>query len=142
MIKLTVRVFIVSLLVMAAMAIPAHAALPPQLSQFAVCGGSSPLVGLGLEPWYACVQDGSGRIVIDNLNDVWLIVLVVLEDAIKLSGYVAAGFLFWGGFKYIKSNGEPGQAAQGRDIMRNALIGLFIVMIAVAIVEFIYGTLT
>lgn len=137
------KIVLVSLLLALVTVTPASAAVPQQLQQFAVCGGSSNFVGLGLEPWYACIEQprGSGTVIIDDINDIWLIILVILDDAIKLSGYIAAGFLFWGGFKYIKSNGDPQQAAQGRDIMRNALIGLLIVLIAVALVEFVAGSL-
>jgi hypothetical protein len=140
----SLKLIAASLFFLLAVATPANAAVPQQLQQFAVCGGSSAFVGLGLEPWYACIEQprGSGTIIIDDINDIWLIVLVLIEDAIKLSGYIAAGFIFWGGFKYIKSNGDANQAGQGRDIMRNALIGLLIVMVSIAIVEFVYGNLT
>lgn len=131
------KVFIVSLFAVFTFASPAAAlSVPAQLQQFAVCNNGS-YAYLGLEPWFACVTDPSGRVVIDNLNDIWLIVLVIIEDAIKIGGYIAVGFVIWGGIKYIKSNGAPDQAQQARDVIRNALIGLVITLLSVAIVEFI-----
>ncbi len=114
---------------------PAVAAVPYQVKQFAVCGGSS-VFFLGLEPWYQCVSDG-GRVKIDNLNDVWLIILTILEDAIKLGTYIAAGFIIWGGVKFLKSQGEPGQLSDAKAVIRNAILGLLFTLLAVAIVQFV-----
>lgn len=136
---LAIKLFATSIVAALFMALPVAAQPATPLTQFAVCGGSSAFVGLGLEPWYACIQDSSGRIVIDHLNDVWLVVLTIIEDALKIGGYIAVGFIVWGGIKYIKSNGAPGEAAQARDVIRNALIGLVITLVSVAIVEFVVG---
>jgi hypothetical protein len=80
-------------------------------------------------------------VVIDHVDDIWLIVLTVIEDAIKVGGYIAVGFVVWGGIKYIKSNGAPDQATQGREVITNALIGLVLTIISVAVVQFIVGSL-
>jgi hypothetical protein len=50
---------------------------------------------------------------------------------------VAVAFVIYGGFQYINSRGEPDRAASGRKTIINALIGLVLAMIAVAIVSFI-----
>lgn len=95
---------------------------------------------LGLKPWHACLQkDSNGVPQITQLNDIWLIVLPLIEDALKIAGYVAAGFVIWGGVKYLKSQGDPGEITQARQIIHNALFGLVLAMISVAIVNLIAG---
>ncbi len=119
-------------------AVPAHAAsVPHQATQFAACGGG--VAGfLGLEAWHSCLQkDANGHIIIDNINDIWLIVLPILEDLIKAGGYIAVGFIIWGGVKYTKSQGNSSDTSAARDIIRNAVIGLVWVLLSVAVVEFV-----
>lgn len=118
-------------------AVPASAlALPHQATQFAACG-SGLANYLGMEPWYGCLQKKYGEIKITNFNDIWLIVLPLLEDFIRAGGYIAVGFIFWGGIKYVKSQGNPSETTQARDVIRNAVIGLLWVIISVAVVEFV-----
>jgi len=125
-------------LVFVAAPLPAVAISVPQPArQFAVCSGSA-VDFLGLEPWYSCVtKNDKKQIEIKGLNDIWLIILTLLEDVIKLGVYIATGFVIWGGIKYIKSQGDPSQLSQAKDVIRNAIIGLLITLFGVAIVEFI-----
>lgn len=111
------------------------------VTQFAVCqqGVSNFLF---LEPWYACVQDAGGTIKIDHLNDVWLIVLVIMDDALKLTAYIAVGFIIWGGIQYIKSQGEASNLSAAKDTIKNAVIGLIICLLSVALVQFIAGSIS
>ena len=51
--------------------------------------------------------------------------------------YAAVGFIIWGGFKYTKSQGDPGKLNEAKGAITNALIGLGIALGSVAIVEFI-----
>lgn len=93
-----------------------------------------------LKPWDACLDhDSNGVPIIRSLANIWLVLLPLLEDAIKIAGYAAAGFVIWGGVKYIKSQGEPGQITEARQVIYNALFGLTLAMISVAIVNFIAG---
>jgi len=118
-------------------ALPVRAlSVPNQLTQFAACGAGIDDY-LGLEPWYGCLQKKYGQIRIATFNDIWLVVLPVAEDAIRVGGYIAVGFIFWGGIKLTKSQGNPSEISQARDIIRNAIIGLLWVIISVAVVEFV-----
>jgi hypothetical protein len=128
-----------------AFAVPAPAqaiATPQPATQFAAACGGGVAAFLSLKPWDACLtKDAKGTPQITKLTDVWLILLPLLEDAIKLAGYAAAGFVIWGGVKYIKSQGDPGQLNEARQVIYNALFGLLLAMISVAIVNFIAGAL-
>jgi hypothetical protein len=127
----------------AATTVPAHAAASPATFVAADCGASAGVASfLGLKSWDTCLQhDGNGTPKITKLSDVWLIILPLLEDAIKVAGYAAAGFVIWGGIKYMKSQGDPGQFNEARQVIYNALFGLLLAMISVAIVNFIAGAL-
>lgn len=120
-------------------AAPVHAA-PAPLTNFGACSGGVAAF-LSLKSWDACLTKANGSPQITRLTDVWLILLPLLEDAIKVAGYAAAGFIIWGGIKYIKSQGDPGQINEARQIIYNALFGLLLAMISVAIVNFVAGAL-
>jgi len=68
---------------------------------------------------------------------IFTIALNVLDIVLRLAGLIAVGFVMWGGFHYILSHGEPEHAKKSINIIRNALIGLVISMIATVAVSFI-----
>ncbi len=119
---------------------PARAVSP--VSAFAAAGPCGKEIGvetfLGLKSWDSCLtKDSFGVPQIGKLSDIWLIFIAILEGAIKIAGYAAAGFVIWGGIKYIKSQGDPGQLNEARQVIYNALFGLLLAMISVAIVNFV-----
>lgn len=104
---------------------------------------------LGFPKWYRGTSGnpltrevrGQCAIVIDNPNDLWVIALNFVEMLLVVAVYVAAGFIVWGGFKYIKSQGEPGKISESKMAIINAVIGLVIALASVAIVDFIQGNI-
>lgn len=114
---------------------PVNAApLPGAVTQVAACSGGS---FFGFPPWYACLpKDNTGSPKLTKLEDIWLIAFPLIETAIKAAGYAAIGFIMWGGIKFIKSQGNPGEITSARDTIRDAVIGLVICISAVAIVQF------
>lgn len=70
---------------------------------------------------------------------IWKIVLNVLEIALQIVGYAAVGYLIYGGFKYLVSNGSADKIAAARKTIQNAIIGLIISFMSVAIVATIAG---
>ena len=154
MINIIASLFIGTILLFTPAAAHAESAQPTR--QFAACGTQIDWL-LGLEPWWSCLEkkygDGDGiaeqgtdarnnEIRIGALNDFWLVVLVILEDVIKVGGYIAVGFIIWGGIKYSKSQGNPGEIQQAQSVIKNAILGLVITLISVAIVEFVVRGLT
>lgn len=69
------------------------------------------------------------------------VALALAEILLRVAGMVAVGYVIFGGFKYMTSQGQPEgvKAAQGTVI--NALIGLAIAVLAVTVVGFIARTL-
>lgn len=63
--------------------------------------------------------------------------LAILDMALHLAGLVAVGFVIYGGIQLITSRGEPDGMVQARQTIVNALVGLAITLIAVAVVGFL-----
>ena len=95
---------------------------------------------LGLRPWYRGIvtRDSSGSCTIaldDNGNTklagfVWVIILNLMYDASLVSSFVATGFIIWGGYKYITSEGDPSKVMSGKKIITAAVIGLVLTISA------------
>ncbi len=63
--------------------------------------------------------------------------IAVLEAMLRAAGILAAVFVLWGGIKLMISQGEPDGAKAARLIIKNAIIGLILVLIATPLVSFI-----
>lgn len=91
---------------------------------------------LGLPAWYDGLADpGTCEITSPNGDAevkayVWTIVLNVLGLIMGLIGYLAIGFVMWGGIQYMIAQGDPGKLAKGKKTITNAVIGLVITMTA------------
>lgn len=72
---------------------------------------------------------------------IWKIVLNVIDMGLQLAGYISAGFIIRGGFKYMTSIGDPGELAKAKKIVTDAVIGLVIAIFSVAIVNMISGAI-
>jgi hypothetical protein len=73
----------------------------------------------------------------DFQSFIFIIVLNVIDIALRIVGYAAVGFIIYGGFKYLTSAGSADRITSGRKIIQNALIGLVISFFSVAIVNLI-----
>lgn len=115
----------------------AQAMSPSPLNQVAAtCAQSSPF--FAFKPWYSYLQCGpTGGPSFSGLNDIWLIVFALVSDGVLLCGYLAVGFIIWGGILYIKSQGNPGEVENALKTIINAIIGLIITIISVLIVQFV-----
>lgn len=103
----------------------------------------------GMRPWYAGLTESKdGNCVIkwpvkegkkadgDQMAAfIWKIILNISADVSLMVGYVAIGFVIYGGFKYIMSTGEPGKVTEAKKMITNALIGLIIAVLATVIVN-------
>jgi hypothetical protein len=63
--------------------------------------------------------------------------ILILETIIGLAGLVAAGFIVFGAYSLITSNGEPENIAKAQKMITNAIIGLVIAAIAFLVVNFV-----
>lgn len=76
---------------------------------------------------------------IEKLNDFWIVVMNFIEVLLQIVAYVSAGYIIWGGFKYMKSEGDPGKISEAKAAILNAVIGLVIALSSVALVAFVQG---
>lgn len=85
---------------------------------------------------------------IANPNDVgglsifiWKIVLNVTQMALNLIGYLAVGFIIFGGYKYMISAGSADGMVKARKTIMNAVIGLVLSIFSIAIVNVVAGAI-
>ncbi len=72
-------------------------------------------------------------------NYIWHIVLNVIDILIMAIGYISVGFIIYGGFQYLTSAGNADGAKKGKTTITNAIIGLILAIVSVAVVRFIMG---
>ncbi len=65
------------------------------------------------------------------------IVLNILEIMLQLVAYATVGYIIYGGFKYLTSPSDSSKIAGGRKTIQNAIIGLVISFMSIAIVSLI-----
>ncbi|MDO8663335.1 MAG: hypothetical protein Q7K28_00630 [Candidatus Wildermuthbacteria bacterium] len=61
---------------------------------------------------------------------------------IGISGFAAFIMLVWGGFQYLASAGNPTQISDAKDRIKNALLGLLLILISWLILQVINPDLT
>ena len=96
--------------------------------------------------WYEGLVDGSCEIKQPTgetgvQNFIWTIALNIIELILQLVGYIAVGFIIYGGYMYMISAGAPDGMEKARKIITNAIVGLLISIFSVAIVNLISGAL-
>ncbi|MCA9324603.1 hypothetical protein KDA23_00855 [Candidatus Saccharibacteria bacterium] len=108
----------------------------------------------GLKPWYAYLDYGvdpvTGQCGVLNFNllpgggnasDVPLILLAIVDDLIRVVGLISVAFVIYGGIQYATSQGTPEATSKAQSTIINALIGLALSVVAVAIIAFLANTL-
>lgn len=103
---------------------------------------------LTMPVWYRGLARGTegGTCDILSPNDVggvsafvWRIVLNIIDILLSLVAYLSVGFIIFGGFKYILAAGTPDALAKAKTTITNAVIGLVLSLVAVAIVNVVSG---
>ena len=116
------------------------ATIPTASVSAADCGGNI----LTLKPWYDGLTDDSCNIqspTSDTMSSfIWRIALNIVDDILQIAGYVAFGFVVFGGFLYMTSTGQPEKATRARKTITYGLIGVVVAMSAVLLVNVIAST--
>lgn len=68
-------------------------------------------------------------------NFTWIIVLNIVEIILRMAGWGSVAFIIYGGFKYLSAAGSPDGMVAARKTIMNAVIGLVLSVLAVAIVR-------
>lgn len=98
----------------------------------------------GLKPWYYYLQTDNKCNITNfevlggpNGSDFVLIALVLIDDLLRIIGFIAVGYIIYGGILYTTSQGAPDQTTKAKDTIINAIIGLFLAIVSVAFVTFL-----
>ncbi len=103
----------------------------------------------GLPPWYQYVPTESYtppggveqcRVLVDftaHPRDILLVSFGIFDILLRIAGMIAVGYVIYGGFLYMTSQGEPDKTQKAKNTLLGAFIGLIIVLIAVPLVTFI-----
>ena len=86
---------------------------------------------LGLDSWDCNVIFKKG----DIGGGIWGIAANVLKDITVIAAYLIIGYVIYGGYLYMFSNGEAAKVAAGKKTLTQAFIGLAIVMLASVILN-------
>ena len=74
-------------------------------------------------------------------NSMALILIAIVDDLLRIAGIVAIGFILYGAIQFTTSQGSPDQTAKARNTIINALIGLAICIVAIALVSYLGSVL-
>lgn len=96
----------------------------------------------GFPTWYKYLDSEplpSGRCgpVLHSPADASLIGLAILDMLLRVAGFLAVGFVIYGGTKMIMAQGDPEKIRIGRNTVVNSLVGLVITIAATAVVTYI-----
>lgn len=91
----------------------------------------------GLKMDKDCSIKGPGSGEGDLQKFIWKIALNVINIMFQLVGYISVGFVIFGGFKFMISQGTADGAAKARQTITRAVIGLVISVLAVSIVTLV-----
>ncbi len=119
---------------------PAEAASP--VTQFAAACSEPPL--LGIPAWNAYLSCGDNGEIVDFSfpAHLWLVAIAFLEILIKLAAYIAALFIIYGGVSMIISQGNPEKIGNAKGTIEQAVVGLGIAVLSVAILKFVESAVT
>ncbi len=84
-------------------------------------------------------QPGTGEAGLNQF--IWKIVLNVTEILLHLVGYLTAGFIIYGGFRYMLAAGSADGMSKAKTTIVNAVIGLVLSILSIAIVKIVSGAL-
>lgn len=129
-------------LIMAASVIAGVAFLAPTPHvSAAACTDQSNI--LTFPTWYRGVYVNNGTectlFPANDINGVWVVVTNVVEILIQAVGYVAVGFIIYGGFRYVTSQGESSAISEAKTTITRAIVGLVISIVSVLILNVTVG---
>lgn len=89
---------------------------------------------LGMRPWYYGLAKADGTIDPPTESElptyIAQIALNVVNDAMAIAGILVTGFIIYGGYLYMFSEGDAGKVAKGKNAIKMATIGAIIVLSA------------
>ncbi len=139
----SLRNWITSFVIIAAVGGVMVVTTTPQTTSAAGLSDSCNQGFLGFPSWYRGLTDNKCNIKspasAGGLSRfIWLIVLNIVEMAIVVAAYLSGFMFLFGGWMFIISQGKPETAAKARSIMTMAVMGLVLMISAIALVNFVF----
>lgn len=66
-------------------------------------------------------------------------IMMIINYVLAIVGVVALAYIVYGGFLYITSNGDSSQVDKAKNIVIYAVIGIVVIGVAAALVNFVVG---
>jgi len=70
-------------------------------------------------------------------TDIRVIIANIIRVALSLLGIIAVSLVIYGGYLYMTAGGNEEQVASAKNVLKNAVIGLIIILSSYAIVSFV-----
>ena len=64
-------------------------------------------------------------------------VAMLINVFASVMGFLAVGMIIYGGFMLLTAQGDPAKIKRGKDVVTYSIIGVILVMLAYAIVNFV-----
>lgn len=99
-----------------------------------IAAAAAPLIAFaqGLQPAIPFANTARGGLIPSVLN--------IVNGLLVVAGIAASIYLVVGGVRYITSQGEEGETEKAKNTILYALIGLIVIALSAAIVNFIINT--
>ncbi len=121
-----------------------------QLTRFAVACPTKSF--FGIPTWYKYLESETDLVdpskcvpkidLTKNPQELLLIGLAVIDMLLYLAGILAVGYIMYGAFLYMTSEGQPDRTGAAKSTILNAVIGLVVVLLAITIVGFVGSKFT
>ena len=70
-------------------------------------------------------------------NQLWLVGIALVDDLLRIAGFIAVAMIIYGAIRYLTSQGEPENIKGAQSTILNAIIGLVIALIAINVVSYL-----
>lgn len=96
-------------------------------------------VAVQAQPNFGTAYLGNTTLPTGDLRDV---AINLIEILLGILGIIFLLLVLYGGFLWMTAGGNDDQAAKGRKVIGNGIIGLIVIFVAFAIVTFVFNILT
>lgn len=144
-----IKKFFVSSMVVLTGALGLLSVMPSPQANAAACANDATGVAafLSFPSWYRGLCDSSdpSKINLEGMEPGMIIITIamnIIDIALRAAAIIAVGYVIYGGFRYLISQGEPDKTKNALDTILKAVIGLAICMISAVVVSFLAGRLS
>jgi hypothetical protein len=105
---------------------------------------SASLSGLAMAlPAFAQQPNPAGNLFVSfDRNDFGSVAAAIITSLLGITGVIAMLYVIWGGYQYMTAGANEDLAKRGRSTLRNAIIGLIIVILSYIIVTVVVNSLS